>query len=137
MQFANQTMLASNGKGTVDNNDNMDTRLVRFLAITVTTAICLLLYLSEAKSRWLNRATAAAKLVLLVVIVCFGGAYINKHGAHTNDWGRRSDNESTPTNHADWVVAFITVLYSFHGWENATLVCFVPSASQLVIAGAN
>ncbi|KAH8673161.1 amino acid permease-domain-containing protein [Ilyonectria robusta] len=132
MQFANQTMLASNGKGTVGKDDNMDMRLVRFLAITATTAICLLLYLSESKSRWLNRATAAAKLLLLVVIVGFGGAYINKHGAHTNDWGYSPVDGSPPTYHADWVVAFITVLFSFHGWENATLVTGeIPSFSVL------
>jgi amino acid transporter len=121
MQFANQVLLAARSDESNENNDTQ--RLLRFLAVTVTTAVCLLLYISNSKSRLLNKATAFAKIALLLVIIGFGGNYLHSYGSNDRDWLDTASEHSYEGQHTpSWQSAFITVLFSFHGWENATLV---------------
>lgn len=96
----------------------VDRRLLCFFAITITTFVCLLLYLSNAKSRLLNQTTAFTKVVLLLILAGFGAHYLSVHGSHTDDW---FDKANTNTRN-EWPIAFVIILFSFHGWENATLV---------------
>ncbi|GAB7325315.1 hypothetical protein MBLNU13_g09365t2 [Cladosporium sp. NU13] len=117
--FANQVLLAAR-PDEINGNDNVQ-RLMRFLAVTVTTAVCLLLYVSDAKSRLLNKATAFAKVLLLVIVIGFGANYLHNHGSHDLDWMETAPNTSKTLPARSWQSAFITVLFSFHGWENATL----------------
>ncbi|KAK1962243.1 hypothetical protein LY78DRAFT_260200 [Colletotrichum sublineola] len=143
MQFATQVLLASTGKFQVWNKGDQppdpnldlapdpdldllvpDQRLLRFLAVAIITAICLLLYLSSAKSRLLNKATALIKVALLVILMAFGAIYLHRHGAHATDWFTKTD----PETKQNWPIAFVIILFSFHGWENATLVCVSSQA---------
>lgn len=128
MQFANQVLLAAH-PDEANGNDNAQ-RLLRFLAVAVTTAVCLLLYVSNAKSRLLNKATAFAKVLLLVVVIGFGAYYLHNHGSHNLDWMETAPNLSGALPTRNWQSAFITVLFSFHGWENATLVCLSHNTAQ-------
>lgn len=121
MQFANQVLLAARPDHQDGNNDIQ--RLLRFLAVTVTTAVCFLLYVSNSKSRLLNKATALVKVVLLLVIIGFGGNYLHSYGSNSLDWLHTAPEGTYTGQHArSWPSAFVTVLFSFHGWENATLV---------------
>ncbi|KAK1452681.1 hypothetical protein CCUS01_10722 [Colletotrichum cuscutae] len=54
----------------------LDGNVLRFLAVSVTTAICMMLYLSNSNSRLINRVTALLKLILLLVIACFGISFL-------------------------------------------------------------
>ncbi|WYZ46034.1 hypothetical protein EsH8_IX_000259 [Colletotrichum jinshuiense] len=127
MQFAAQVLMAS--KGSVFLEDaGVDERLLRLLAVMVTTAISMLLYLSNSRSRQLNIATAAAKVLLLLVVCIFGACYLKKYGAHMDDW---SEDNGQPDG-SRRLLAFVTILFSFHGWENATLVAGeIPEFSVL------
>lgn len=97
--------------------------LLRFLAIVTTTAICLLLHISSSKSLLLNKMTAGIKILLLSILVLFGAVFLARHGSHPNLIADDSWAKSLPDHHVDWVPAFMVVLYSFHGWQNAILVC--------------
>lgn len=96
--------------------------LVRFMAVVAITAVCLLLYVSNAKSKFVNLATASAKVLLLLGAIFAGAAYVaREHDANrlsmaNAQWGK------TASGVIRWPLALITVLFSFHGWENATLV---------------
>ncbi|KAK6081227.1 hypothetical protein SCUP234_04880 [Seiridium cupressi] len=118
MQFASQLVLASYKKAAWSDlpQDDISLNLLRFLAVSITTATCLLLYISNSKSRLLNKATAGAKILSLLVIAMFGAAYLTRNGSNPN-WAA----DDSIAHEVKWVPAFIVVLYSFHGWENATL----------------
>ncbi|KAI3537254.1 hypothetical protein CSPX01_10343 [Colletotrichum filicis] len=135
MQFAAQCLLASSGQVSLKDIQALDGNVLRFLAVAVTTAICMMLYLSNSNSRLINRVTALLKLILLLVIAFFGISFLSKGNSHTDDWHKGpSDSKLEPRDIAKpkWQTAFITILYSFHGWENATLVSGeIPSFSVL------
>ncbi|KAK9780537.1 putative Amino acid transporter transmembrane domain-containing protein [Seiridium cardinale] len=129
MQFASQLVLASYKKASWSDlpQDDISLNLLRFLAVSIITATCLLLYLSNSKSRLLNKATAVTKVLSLLVIAMFGAAYLVRNGSNPN-WVA----DDSIAHEVKWVPAFIVVLYSFHGWENATLVAGeIPSFSIL------
>lgn len=133
MQFASQIVLAAYKKTFWNDlpQEEVSLHLLRFLAITITTATCLLLYISNSKSRLFNKATAGAKILSLLIIALFGVVYLAKHGSHAN-WAADDAFTKTAGTQIDWVPAFIIILYSFHGWENATLVAGeIPSFSVL------
>ncbi|KAK2026545.1 hypothetical protein LX32DRAFT_641779 [Colletotrichum zoysiae] len=129
MQFAAQVLLASTGKlevvektSSTPEPDSLvaDQRLLRFLAVAITTVICLLLYLSSNKSRLLNKATALVKVALLLIVMAFGAVYLHQHDSHTDDWFKETYHEEK--REKNWLIAFVMILFSFHGWENATMV---------------
>jgi amino acid transporter len=124
LQFASQVVLAAYKRSSWKElpQAEVSLHLLRFLAITITTAACLLLYISNSKSRLFNKATAAAKILGLLIVAAFGAAYLHKNGSHPNWASDDSYAESLEGHKVDWAPAFIIILYSFHGWENATLV---------------
>lgn len=128
MYFAAQILLAASAKTRLQDID-LDERVLRFLAVVITTVVCLVLYLSSAKSRILNRLTAAAKVSLLFIICVFGCYYLSRKGHMFSC--RENWNLPTRNGESSWQTAIITILFSFHGWENATLVC-VASPSNPV-----
>ncbi|KAF2993477.1 hypothetical protein E8E14_000895 [Neopestalotiopsis sp. 37M] len=134
LQFASQLVLAAYKKSSWKElpQAEVSLHLLRFLAITITTAACLLLYISNSKSRLFNKATAAAKILGLLIVAAFGAAYLHKNGSHPNWASDDSYAQSLEGHKVDWAPAFIIILYSFHGWENATLVAGeIPSFSVL------
>ncbi|KXT01159.1 hypothetical protein AC578_601 [Pseudocercospora eumusae] len=124
MQFARFVLASANYEyfSTMD-DDKLDhnQRLVRFLSVAVISAICLLLYVSSAKSKLVNKATALAKVILLLGVILAGAAYIGKNGLHGL---RRStpDIRDLSSRDTNWPFALMQALFSFHGWENATMV---------------
>jgi amino acid transporter len=103
--------------------------LVRGLAVVAMSAVCLLLYVSNSKSKVVNKATAAGKILLLLGMVIAGAVYVGKkqsRGELSHDAASWQDTMAGTTS---WPLAFITVLFSFHGWENATMVSILPTVS--------
>lgn len=97
-------------------------RLLRFFAITILSLVCLLLYFNTYYFRKLNILFACLKCILIVIIV--GKA---AHVSHTNGHpGFRvlpvlqKKPQPKVVSH---FMAFLNVLFSYTGWENAT---FVP-----------
>jgi L-asparagine transporter-like permease len=101
---------------TLDSNQ----RLVRFIAVVVITAVGILLYV--AQSKLVNKATAGAKVLLLLGAIGAGAAYVGKEQAAGRLSGKESQWSFTAQGNSRWPQALITVMFSFHGWENATLV---------------
>lgn len=141
MYFAAQVLLASAGKPRL-RDFNADQRILRFIAIATTTAICLMLYISSTKSRLVNRLTAVAKILLLLVICGFGFAHLSKMKEtgtpFHDDWAddcplivTLTGLEESDSMKPKWPLAFLTILFTFHGWENATLVQHELSAALL------
>lgn len=93
-----------------------DQPVLRFIAIAITSLICLLLYSSTAKSQLFNRITAIAKVGLLLAVIIAGIVYASHKDHRYPDW---TPPANTTTN---WVQGLLTCLFSYHGWENATLV---------------
>lgn len=119
-QFFNYT---SSTPGETSLNEHQS--LVRFMAVVAITAVSLLLYVSNAKSKWVNRMTASAKILLLLVAIFAGAAYIGKQQASGELSGAASQWSFTASDvdgQKSWPIALITCLFSYHGWENATLV---------------
>ncbi|KFY10415.1 hypothetical protein V491_07659 [Pseudogymnoascus sp. VKM F-3775] len=114
LQFAKHVLLAANPS--ITNSDELDGRLVTFLAIAVLTCVCLLHYFSRNSGLLLNLFFALYKTILIIVfIIC--GFISSSHEPNGKDgW----NNE--PVAKRDSLAALIYVIYSYQGWENANYV---------------
>ncbi|KAF2184946.1 hypothetical protein K469DRAFT_167604 [Zopfia rhizophila CBS 207.26] len=111
MQFARQVIIAA-----TSDTDIHDQRVMRFIAVVISTVICLLLYFSTATGRRLNRYLAWLKIGLMISVFMAGAIKAGKAPAH--------DINASPSlrGHSSSATALLQVLFSFQGWENATLV---------------
>lgn len=88
---------------------------MRLIAVVITTVICLLIYFSTATGRRLNRYLAWLKIGLLISVFMAGA--VKAGGSKVRD--------NTPTKllvNSNSAAGLLQVLYSFQGWENATMV---------------
>ncbi|KAI9841498.1 MAG: hypothetical protein M1837_000659 [Sclerophora amabilis] len=126
MQFALQVLIGASSSlrrrpGDVSDKfsdrsaENLDQRLARFIAIAALTCVCLLLYWSTKASRAVNQFLAAIKVLMLVVLFVVGAVKAAMHNPF--DF---ADTRGEIT--ASHVSAFLLILFSFQGWENATFV---------------
>ncbi|KAI5365999.1 putative amino acid/polyamine transporter I [Septoria linicola] len=123
MNFARFVLAAANTSYFSRDGLDENQRLVRFMAVVAITSICILLYVSNTKSKLVNQATAGAKILLLLGAIFAGAAYIGKEQSAGRLSGSSEQWSMTATTGAvRWPLALITVLFSYHGWENATLV---------------
>jgi amino acid transporter len=130
MNFARFVLAASKaeyrfGYSELDNQQ----RLARFMAVVAGTAVCVLLYVSNSKSRLVNKATAGAKILLLLVCLLAGATYVGERQLKDRMPGRNLGWQYTAPGKPNWPSAMITCLFSYHGWENATLVGYTSPAS--------
>lgn len=119
MQFARQVIIAA-----TDNPDIHDQRVMRLIAVVIITVICLLLYFSTATGRRLNRYLAWLKIGLMIIVFMAGAIKAGDATAH-------DITKSFQSAHSSSAAALLQVLFSFQGWENATLVrgshpCNIP-----------
>jgi amino acid transporter len=112
MQFANQVLISSAGPNP---NYVPDQRLLRFIAVSALTFVCLLHYFSGRAGRALNQVLAMLKIVMLVVVLVAG--IVRVSGQVKTDWSLEAS--TVPSSSA---TAFLQILFSFSGWENATFV---------------
>ena len=111
LQLGRQALIAVDQKNLNDDYVNGDA--LRLIAICMISLICLMLYFSTAKSQLMNKITAALKLLLLCSIVIAEGVYIRKHGTASDFSGPLKPLEGK----SNWTRTFLTILFSFHGWE--------------------
>lgn len=112
MQFANQVLFCAAGN-TPD--PTMDPRALRFIAIVALTFFVLLHYFSARAGRDLNQILALFKIILLVIVFFAGIARASHH--YTADWGIPPNKDASSS-----ATAFLSIVFSFSGWENATFV---------------
>lgn len=140
MQFAFHVLIAADPEAfaTVGGQTNdvadqvIDRRLLCFIAFTITAFICLLLYFSATKSRYLNAATALAKVLLLIAVFGAGCNYIRVNGTGSSSWSTTISGNVLgwpAENKLGWSQGLLTVFFSYHGWENATFVSATGSKS--------
>ena len=125
MQFAYQVLVAHNITSKNGNTDyDVSQPAVRLIAVLITTGVCLLLYFSTRQSQFMNKITAILKRILLLAL-WISGAY---YAFHTSDTSRSTQHSTaSSSSHASsgsssWARRFLIALFSFEGWENATLV---------------
>jgi amino acid transporter len=82
----------------------------------------MLLYVSNSKSKMINKATAGAKILLLLGMIFAGAVYVGKRQSRGELSRGAASWQETVDGTTSWPLAFISVLFSFHGWENATMV---------------
>lgn len=107
--FAKHILIAATGETNVTNRP----MLVRFVAISVLTVVCFLHMTASDLARFLNKAFAYFKILLLLVVALRGFAESNEEAQL--DWSGESNFKSSMT-------ALVLVFYAFEGWENATYV---------------
>lgn len=113
LQFAKQVLIAADV-----GDPSPDRRLICFIAFTVTSAVCLLLYFDSQTSRYVNSGTALAKVILLLVVLGAGCQYLRTHSIDPKPWSEASRTVNEP----DRFQGLLLVFFSYHGWENATFV---------------
>lgn len=97
----------------------LDTRQVRFIAIVVLSAVCLLHYFSNKFGLFLNKLFALFKVILLITVFVAGIKAANKDGSGRNDF-RETHGERKSV---DGLAAMVLIFYAYQGWENANYVC--------------
>jgi amino acid transporter len=98
----------------IDPNAIEDERLLRFLAVVILTFLCALHYRSARMARKLNVTLAGLKIVMLIVVMVAGAVKASKERV---SWSETTSDEASST-----AAAFLLILFSFGGWENATFV---------------
>lgn len=109
MRFADYVWQCAADPKTVE-----DERFLRFLAVVVLTFFCVLHFRSARMARGLNRALAGFKIVMLLIVFISGAV---KAGRQPVSWSAPPSDEPSST-----AAAFLLILFSFGGWENATFV---------------
>ena len=112
MVFANQVYISAT------NSDKPDERMLRFMAVVILTTLCLLHYFSARMGRAVNNLFAASKLVMLSILFIAGA--IKATNANVHDFNQ--DDRATRPSSSSAATAFLAILYSYQGWENATFV---------------
>lgn len=118
--FAKHALLAVDPD--VAKSAQLDTRLVRFIAIAVLTVVCFLHYFSSRFGLFLNKLLALFKIILLFTV--FVAAIIARE---YEDSGRQDFNEYHGDQNAmNGIAAMVLIMYTYQGWENANYVSAVP-----------
>ncbi|KAF2111931.1 amino acid permease-domain-containing protein [Lophiotrema nucula] len=115
IQFAKHVLISADQN--VSFSTELDTRLVRYIAISVVTLVCIIHGHSSKAGLFLNKLLAWYKVVLLIVVFVAGMRYSDTHGSQWND-------ETIPANGSsmDGLAAMVLIFYTYQGWENANYV---------------
>lgn len=113
MQFAKQVLVCAAGDVT---DPSPDPRALRFIAVVALTFFCLLHYFSGRVGRDLNQVLAFIKVTFLLVVFFAGIARASHH--FKADWHQNPNPDVSSS-----ATAFLYIIFSFSGWENATFVC--------------
>ena len=97
---------------------DLDTRLVRFIAVAVLSVVCLLHYFSNRFGLFMNKLFAMFKTVLLLTVFIAGMKASTKDGSGLADFGKTQGSRGA----ADGLSAMVLIFYAYQGWENANYV---------------
>ncbi|ORY06761.1 amino acid permease-domain-containing protein [Clohesyomyces aquaticus] len=114
--FAKHVMVSAHTE--VLQTKDLDSRLVRFIAISVLTVVCLLHYFSGRAGMFLNKVLFWYKTLLLIVIFAAGIHYTKTNGSQ---WDNYNDLKERGTS-LDSLAAMVSIFYAYQGWENANYV---------------
>lgn len=114
MQFGVQVLSAANVP--YPQNFEPSNKLLRFIGIIVLTSICLLHYFSGKVGRAMNQVFAFVKIGLLLIVLVAGIRHAVP-GFRRADWSQPAN-----PNVSSSATAFLYIVFSFAGWENATFV---------------
>ena len=106
IQFAKHSLIAA--MPDLDNSQDLDPRLVRYLAISVITLVCLIHWHSSRAGLFLNKLVAWYKIILLVVVFIAGMVWSDKHGSQWKDPVNRG-----PT--TDGMTGMVLIFYTYQG----------------------
>jgi amino acid transporter len=113
-----------------ENDDDVknDQHLMRYIAVSVLSIICLAQFFSPGFGRRLNKFLAVVKIGFLIGLVAVGLAALSRDFdsksigggslSRGEDWSERREVHSK----VSFAKALLVVLFSFEGWENATFV---------------
>lgn len=120
LAFAKHILIAASPS--IQTTQELDKRLVSFIAISVLTLVCLLHYFSAKLGLFLNKWFAIYKILLLVA--CFVAGVIARNKSFPGVPSGVTDFLTTQPGYttADNFAALVYVLYSYQGWENANYV---------------
>lgn len=112
--------------------------MVKFLAITTLTIVCLTHYFSRRFSIVLNNILATFKIGLLVIIIVFGFIASKRSINGRADWNSPPYPRDKPKDiPKDYFTAFLLVMYSYQGWNNANFVSVFGVSKAQYSFGAN
>lgn len=106
IQFAKHVLIAA--MPGLDDSKELDPRLVRYLAISVVTLVCLIHWFSGRAGLFLNKLVAWYKTILLIVVFVAGMVYSGKHGSQ---WHDPVDRGSA----TDGMAGMVLIFYSYQG----------------------
>lgn len=95
-----------------------DSKVIKLIAIDIITLVCLLYYFSTRFGILLNKVFALYKLCLLVAVIVAGGWAVSQQNIGLNREAQQPSSDPVSQ-----LSAFVLVLYSYTGWENANYVC--------------
>ncbi|KAJ4003167.1 hypothetical protein NW766_012485 [Fusarium irregulare] len=114
----------------IDAEVRKDDHLMRYIAVTVLSIICIIQFFSAKFGRRLNRFLAVVKIGFLIGLVGVGLSALARDfykdskdpPSRAEDWSVRHEVKSK----VSFAKALLVVLFSFEGWENATFVSLPP-----------
>ncbi|KIX95276.1 uncharacterized protein Z520_09193 [Fonsecaea multimorphosa CBS 102226] len=101
--------------------EDPDRDFLRTIAFLVLLLLCLLQYFSPQSGRVLNQIFAAVKIFLLLVVLCAGWHAIQV-GTYPGAGFQQCDPPAASMSKIQVAKAFLLVIFSYEGWENATFV---------------
>jgi amino acid transporter len=113
IQFAKHVLISALPQ--LEDSKELDPRLVRYIAISVVTLVCLIHCFSSRAGLFLNKLVAWYKTLLLLVVFIAGMVYSGKNGSK---WHDTVDRGSA----TDGMAGMVLIFYSYQGWENANYV---------------
>ena len=116
--FAKHVLLAANPD--TNSTTELDSRLINLVAVGILSIICLLHYFSRRLGLFLNTAFALFKVFLLAAVFIAGAMARHKNDSGMTDFKTKHEG----ANGKDSLAAFIYIIYSYQGWENANYVYF-------------
>ncbi|RSL84282.1 hypothetical protein CEP51_004019 [Fusarium floridanum] len=127
MQFGRMALICitTGRKGDTDDvSTDVDRDGMRFIGVFVLSLICLSQYFSARFGRSLNKTLAVLKILMLLGLLVTAGIAASGEKA-SGDWSTyhgKNDTEKGYSTGISTAKAFLSVLFSFQGWENATFV---------------
>lgn len=110
IQFAKHVLVAASPG--LEDSTELDPRLVRYIAISVITFVCLIHWHSSRAGLFLNKLVAWYKIILLVVVFISGMVKSGGNKSKLSDSG----NGGSPT---DGMAGMVLIFYSYQGGLNA------------------
>ncbi|KAF1925388.1 uncharacterized protein M421DRAFT_423716 [Didymella exigua CBS 183.55] len=120
-QFAKHVLVATFPDLT--DSTQLDPRLIRYIAISVITFVCLIHWHSSRAGLFLNKLVAWYKIILLLAVFVSGMA---KSSGKRSEWADSGSGGSA----ADGMTGMVLIFYSYQGWENANYVAGEIRASD-------